>query len=392
MDRSPSEYARADVLSWTFAAAVVVLALVSVRLPARARALVLAIGSVGGVGLVWHVPVLPVLASACGVWGLGRLLPTLPERARSATLAAAVAAVVGTLLWFRAGAAASATLVSTPVVLGLSYFALKYIQHLVDAAGGRAAKVDLPSFIATVFFLPTYPAGPIERSGEFATKLAEPTGAEWAAGVERIVFGVGKKVLLADPLRLFLQPAFHSPGTTSRGMLVLSLYAFAIQLYLDFGAYSDIAIGVARLLGVRVRENFDWPYLQRNLGALWQHWHMSFTSWLRDFLFLPIALRLLRRTRKPLVAETGAQLVTMVACGLWHGVAWNFVAWGVYHGCCLSVLAAWRARRGSAPRPGAMPHAAAVLLTFHVFTLGLVFFGCTMPQAIVFLRRLLLGR
>lgn len=379
------------MLSWTFAVAVVALALTSAWLPVRARVVVLALGSVGAVALVWHVPVMPILASACAVWGVGRLLPRLPERGRGPSLAAAIAAVVGALVWFRAGAGGGTALAPTSTVLGLSYFALKYIQHLVDAAGGRAGVVDLPSFVATVFFLPAYPAGPIERTGEFSRKLGEPARVEWAAGLERIVFGVGKKVLLADPLRRFLEPAFASPGTTPRGTLLLALYAFAIQLYLDFGAYSDIAIGAGRLLGVRLRENFDWPYLQRNLGALWQRWHMSFTSWLRDYLFLPIALRLLRRTRRPLVAETGAQLITMIACGLWHGIGWNFVAWGAYHGLCLSALAVWRARRGGTPRGGPVGHAAGVLVTFHVFMLGLVLFACDLPRAAVFLRRLVLG-
>jgi alginate O-acetyltransferase complex protein AlgI len=107
----------------------------------------------------------------------------------------------------------------------------------------------------------------------------------------------------------------------------VATYAYAFGLYLDFAGYSDVAIGAARCLGVRVRENFDWPYLSRDLATLWQRWHMSFTGWLRDFVFIPVTRRVLRWTRRPLASQVAGQTATMLACGLWHGVDWHFAAW-----------------------------------------------------------------
>ena len=377
------------MISWIFAVAAVLLAVLPSLLPRPARAVAIALLSAGAVWLIWAPPLIPILAASAAVYGLGLWLPRLREPARGAVLAAGVVAVVGTLAWLRAAQPDRATLVATTAVVGLSYFSLKFIQHLVDSAAGRAREVGPVDFVANVFFLPTFSAGPIERTDEFARALdAEPPSwSERILGVERILFGLGKKLVIGDFLLGYAEPSFRNPELLSTGALWLAAYAFAIALYLDFAGYSDVAIGVARLAGIRVRENFDFPYLQRNLTLLWQHWHMSLTSWLRDFLFIPIARRMLRRTRRPMLSQATAQTVTMVACGLWHGLAWNFAAWGLYHAIALTLLAVWRQRRGPARR-SPVRDAASTLLTFHVFVVGTVIFGCDLPRAGVFLGRL----
>ena len=183
-------------------------------------------------------------------------------------------------------------------------------------------------------------------------------------GIERVLVGLGKKLLVGDRLLAFAEPIFADPAAASRTSLWLAMYAFAIALYLDFAGYSDIAIGAGRIAGLGIRENFDSPYLQPNLTQLWQHWHMSLTSWLRDYVFVPVARRTLKATRRPLLSQGVAQTVTMVACGLWHGFAWNFVAWGLWHAALLTGLAAWRARSGPArpASPAAISSAAASLI------------------------------
>jgi alginate O-acetyltransferase complex protein AlgI len=168
------------------------------------------------------------------------------------------------------------------------------------------------------------------------------------------------------------------------------MYAYAIGLYLDFAGYSDLAIGAARCFGLRVRENFDWPYLSRDLATLWQRWHMSFTGWLRDFVFIPVTRRVLRRTRRPLASQVAGQTVTMLACGLWHGLNWHFAAWGAYHAVGLGGLALWRSIRGASARERVpIRDALTTVATFHFFAFGLILFACDLSRASVFMGRLL---
>src|SRR5262249_46757496 len=205
--------------------------------------------------------------------------------------------------------------------------------------------------------------------------------------LERIVFGLGKKFLVADPLLAFAEPLFRDPAAASAPALLAAVYAFALGLYLDFAAASDLAIGVGRIAGMRVRENFDNPYLSRDLQQLWQRWHMSLTGWLRDFVFVPVPRRMLRRTGQPLLSQTVAQAASMLACGLWHGVAWNYALWGAYHALGLAALGLWRARRG-AVEGTALGSALGTLATFHFFAFGLVLFACDVPRAALLFRRL----
>jgi D-alanyl-lipoteichoic acid acyltransferase DltB (MBOAT superfamily) len=320
------------------------------------------------------------------------MLPRLDPRVRGRVLAIGIATIVAVLAVAKLHAGPTGTLAASTRIVGLSYFALKFIQHLVDAAAGRAGAVDPLAFVGVVFFPPTYAAGPIERSVDFA-RAAPHLGPTWdgaALGLERVVFGLGKKFLLADPLLAFAEPAFESPGSVARSSLLLATYAYALGLYLDFAGYSDVAIGAARCLGVRVRENFDRPYLSRDLGTLWQRWHMSFTGWLRDFVFVPVTRRVLRRTRRPLVSQVAGQTATMLACGLWHGVEWHFTAWGAYHAAGLGMLAVWRSVRGAGTGDrGAVRDAVSTLATFHFFAFGLILFACDLPRAGLFVGRLL---
>jgi alginate O-acetyltransferase complex protein AlgI len=361
--------------------AAILLTLVPPALPARFRTAVLAALSIIGVKVIWDIPLLPVLGSAVAVYALGRALPRIP-RWRSWALAAAILGIVTMLAVFKRGGS-SGTMLATTSVVGLSYFSLKFIQHLTDAAGGRGRAVGLPEFLCTIFFLPTYASGPIERTDEFARKL-EHTDRGWLdriLGLERIVGGLGKKFLLADPLLAYAEPLFRDPTLGSAHAVLAAVYAFALGLYLDFAGYSDIAIGVARCAGVQVRENFDHPYVRRNISLLWRHWHMSLTSWLRDFIFLPLTRRLLRWTRRPLVSQVSGQIATMLLCGLWHGLAWHFAVWGIYNGLGLAALAAWRARRGPAPADTPLRDVVATLVTFHFFAFGLILFACDLRPA-----------
>jgi alginate O-acetyltransferase complex protein AlgI len=388
--RDPPPRQEVALLSWTFAAAALLLALVTSLLPARVRAGGVLACSVAGVALVWSVPIAPIVAVIIVVHLLARAISNTSGMRQSALLAGGIGAIVAAIAWLRPTHPAHVTLTATSSLVGLSYFSLKLIQHLVDAGAGRVGGVGPVELGATVFFLPTFPAGPIERTDELTRKLEAPL-LDWrerVGGLERIAIGLGKKLLLANPLLEFAETMLRDPASATRLVLLGTIYAIAVGIYLDFAGYSDIAIGTARLAGIQVRENFDWPYLGRNLNELWQRWHMSLTSWLRDFIFVPVARRLLRRTKRPLASQVAAQLVTMVACGLWHGVAWNFVVWGLYHAAGLSVVSAWRHGRASHPSHRPLRDVAATLATFHYFAFGMLIFASDLATVRIVVSRM----
>lgn len=375
------------MLSLGFAAAGIALAVLPALLPHGARTPALAALSLACVAVLWRVPLLWLAGGALAVYALGAALPRLAPRWRSAALAVAVVGLTGVLLAPKLRGAGA--LPGAGEILGLSYLVLKLIQHLVDAAAGRTRDVGLCAYLCTLFFVPTFVAGPVERTTDFARELARPVPpwSERLLGLERILVGLGKKLLVADPLLLWAEPAFARPGDVELVRLVGAIYAYAVGLYLDFAGYSDVAIGLARCAGLRVRENFDAPYLSPSLPLLWQHWHMSLTGWMREFVFVPVTRRVLRRTRSPLLSQGVGNAVTMLAVGLWHGPRPSFAVWGAWHAVGLTVVAVWRSRRGPAS-PGRLRVALGTMATFHFFALGLVLFACDLPTAALVFRRL----
>lgn len=284
-----------------------------------------------------------------------------------------LSAVAGT------GSAASSTglLNNVGVPLGLSYLTLELIGYQIDYSKGRAEGPGLAAFLAFVWFFPCRVAGPIRRYGEFqaAVLASRITTAALYAGAVRILFGLTKKYaadvlgLTVDELALYGQVSW-SP-----------LIAYPFQIYLDFSAYSDVAIGSARMLGVAVPENFDYPYLRSNIREFWSSWHMTLTSWLRDYVFMNAGSRLLRSSlrSRPLVAASVAYLITFLVCGLWHGIDRHFVVWGLYHGMLLAFYQIYRMyvpRRFVQSRvyTGFVVRAAGTLLTFAAVSFGWVFF------------------
>lgn len=181
-----------------------------------------------------------------------------------------------------------------------------------------------------------------------------------AEGLCRIVVGLFKKGVVADSMTA-LALRLQTPDVVTVPGLWMATYAYAIKIYFDFAGYSDLAIGAALLFGYRVPENFDSPYLRRNLSEFWRHWHISLSSWIRDYLFIPLGGSRVPRPRAALNL-----LLVMALCGLWHGAAWNFVAWGLWHGAGLGVLRLW-------PRP--LPRLLATFLTFQYVCLGWVLFA-----------------
>ena len=272
--------------------------------------------------------------------------------------------------------------------LGISYIAFRLIHIVREKQLGRLPAMSLREHITYVIFFPALASGPIDRAERFTPDLRAvpdiqlfiPPRLVEASG--RISMGLFKKFILGDSLALFALNPTNAAQATSAGALWLLLYAYAFRLYLDFSGYTDIVIGIGILLGVRLPENFDLPYLKQSITAFWQSWHITLSNWVRFYVFSPLSRTLLRYKVSSLLAVFIAQMATMLIIGLWHGVQWTFIVWGVWHGVGLFIHKVWsdRTRKRymtlkAQPRLLRAWTIAGILLTFHFVALGWVWFA-----------------
>jgi D-alanyl-lipoteichoic acid acyltransferase DltB (MBOAT superfamily) len=274
--------------------------------------------------------------------------------------------------------------------LGFSYVAFRLIHTLRDRQTGILPALSLREYVTFVVFAPAYTAGPIDRAERFIDDLrALPQSSLLNAdrlthGFTRIAVGMFKKFAIADSLALFSLDTLNATQAVSTGALWVMLYGYALRLFFDFSGYSDIAIGIGILLGIKLPENFDRPYLKHNITAFWQAWHISLTNWVRFYIFSPLSRNLLRRDPKPSteVIMLVCNLSTMGIIGLWHGVTVPFLIWGVWHGLGLWVHKLWtdRTRKWymglkNKPRTKQVWTIAGWFITFHFVVLGWVWFA-----------------
>jgi alginate O-acetyltransferase complex protein AlgI len=290
------------------------------------------------------------------------------DRARDRWLLGALLGNLGLLAWFKyagflAGSADSLLRllgldVQVPfpeVVLpvGISFFTFQAISYVVDVHRRRIRPTTLLDAAVYLAFFPQLVAGPIVRATEFLPQLADgpdPRGVPVGRAMRLIGLGLVKKVVVATYLATaIVDPLFATPADHGGVEALVGVYAYAVQIYADFSGYTDIAIGVALLLGFSFPRNFDRPYAARSLQDFWRRWHMTLSRWLRDYLYIPLggSRGSERRTERNL-------LITMLLGGLWHGAGWTFVVWGGLHGLGLA-LERRRAARRAAERAGLPP-------------------------------------
>lgn len=279
-------------------------------------------------------------------------------------------------------------LLAVVLPVGISFFTFHGISYVVDIHRAKltrpASLLDLLFYIA---FFPQLVAGPIVRAAHFLPQLLrspDPAAIATLRAFMLIGGGLFKKVIVASYLATNLvDPVFQDPARYGGGDILLAIYGYAIQIFCDFSAYTDIAIGVAALFGYRFPPNFDQPYRAVGFRDFWRRWHISLSSWLRDYLYIPLG------------GNHGGWkhyrnlLTTMVLGGLWHGAAWTFVIWGGLHGLFLTVEHALSTAWGKRPALTGIARLAAIVLTFHGVCLGWVFFRATnFEQAIAMLNGL----
>lgn len=271
---------------------------------------------------------------------------------------------------YRAAAGSSGTSVQL-VPLGLSFYAVRCLHYIVERYKGVYRPHDFRAFAYYLFFLPTLLAGPIHRFGTFERdrRRRRWDPGMFSTGLERILYGYAKVTVLGNMLVSgVLATYIEGIGPQNSALFeYLDILRHGLNLYFQFSGYSDIAIGFAMLLGYRVMENFNWPFLKKNISEFWRAWHISLTSWVREHVYLLG----ISATRSPLLSV----ILAMMVLGIWHELSFRYVAWGAYHGLG---IAAWqvfqRLKPGLAGFDGkgarAIAHALSVFVTFHFVMFG----------------------
>ncbi len=225
------------------------------------------------------------------------------------------------------------TVPSIALPAGISFFTFQAMAYLTDVYRGTIpAERSLPRLTLFMAFFPQLLQGPILRYGEFAPALTQrqENSEDAAAGATRFCFGLAKKVLLADSLGVIADAAFSSGDRLTMSLAWLGGIAYTLQLYFDFSGYTDMAIGLGRIFGFRLPENFNYPYISKSASEFWRRWHMTLSFWFRDYVYIPLGGNRCSR---------GRQILNLMAVwmltGLWHGSAWNFVLWGLYYALLL---------------------------------------------------------
>ena len=340
----------------------------------------------------WNPPFVLLLMFTSGLdFFAGRWMErSTDQRIRRLLLTSSLVANLGALAYFKYtnflletwhGLLASAGITFHPVVLnivlpaGISFFTFQSMSYTIDVyRRDIPACKSLRDFLLFVAFFPQLLAGPIVRAADLLPQLLQRRRAAWKdveSGLALFALGAIKKLAISDQIAGHVELVFTSPATYDALSLLLAAIGFGVQIYCDFSGYSDMAIACARMMGYEFPLNFRMPYSSANITEFWRRWHISLSTWLRDYLYISLGgnRRGARRTQINL-------LLTMLLGGLWHGASWNFVIWGGLHGIALIVHKVWCGLRGK--EPGAIPSrigsAAGWALTMVVVFVGWIFF------------------
>jgi alginate O-acetyltransferase complex protein AlgI len=330
---------------------------------------------------------IPTLLCVLGTYVLSGYAAKSVGLKKKLLTAAAIAAPLGYLLAVKwpGGLVAGAPGASWIAPLSASYLSFQLIHFAVERGRGNIAKRVRPeTFVSYALFFPTLPAGPIKRYENFRAQAEAPASfdsGEFSAGLFRVALGFFKKLAIAQSCWVWLDGWGHADDS---GLIALACcWLYFIFIYADFSGYSDIAIGTAKMMGLRVEENFDWPIFATNPSEFWKRWHKTLTGFVRDYIFIPMGGSRVAFWRIGLNTT-----VAMAAVGLWHGFAANFLAWGLYHA---GLLLGWRGiKRLTAHRlPDRAGRIVGCLVTANLVAVGWIFFDRPLDEAWTIIRAML---
>ena len=270
--------------------------------------------------------------------------------------------------------------------LGISFYTFETISYVIDVYRGRLrAQRNFFDYALFIMFFPHLIAGPIVRPRHFLRQVPKLKRFNWnrlELGARLFILGLVKKAVIADHMAILVDPVFAAPGGYSSSALWIAVLCYATQIYCDFSGYSDMAVGTAHAFGFKLPANFNMPYAASNITEFWHRWHISLSTWLRDYLYKPLG-----GNRFGTAATYRNLMLTMMLGGLWHGAGWNFFLWGTYHGLLLSAHRAFARGTSSANGFLKLP---AIALTFFCVCLGWVLFRAqTIGQSLTILQRMM---
>lgn len=291
-------------------------------------------------------------------------------------------------LFGRVGIEFDPILINVILPVGISFYTFQTMSYTIDVYRNKVpAARNFWDFSLYVSFFPQLVAGPIERGTRLLPQILKPRQLSWERGFQGayfVLWGLFLKVVVADNLAKIVDPVYSATGAYEGINVLLATYAFSIQIYADFAGYSFMAIGLAKVMGIDLMENFRRPYFTKNISDFWRRWHISLSSWFRDYVFSPFYLYLARQPRlanlsiktRHVIAFMVTILVTEYLLGFWHGAGWNYGFFGLYHGM---LIAGYYFIRGLWDR---MPTALQIFLTYHLACLGwLIFRSPSLDQA-----------
>jgi alginate O-acetyltransferase complex protein AlgI len=344
----------------------------------------------------WNWRYVFLLAGVSAITQLAAIAVSRQEQPRRRTVAMAVgvAATIAPLLYFKyygfftvnvtnaatsLGVHVAPPLIQVVLPVGVSFYTFMAIAYVVDIYRGDFELASWSDLFLYLSFFPHLVAGPIVRPNELIPQLdirRDPRHIDVAGSAWLILGGLFKKVVIANYLAgAIVDPVFGDPTRHSSPEAIIGIVAYAVQIYCDFSGYTDIAIGVAKLLGFRFPQNFDRPYSARSVQEFWRRWHMTLSRWLRDYLYIPLG-----GNRRGTARTYVNLLITMLLGGLWHGAAWHFVAWGGLHGAYLAA-GHWKQGRREQGRLAEPPDAVLVHWMQRLATFTLVCIAWTLFRA-----------
>ena len=250
-----------------------------------------------------------------------------------------------------------------PVLLGVSFFVFSAISYQYDIYFNKIApQKNIADFLLYMSFFPKLLQGPITRAGDFSAQIADNKLDldKLSRGVYRFTVGLAKKVIIADQLGAMVDSIFANPANTNEiSVAWLGAFGYAMQIFFDFSGYTDMAIGLGQMLGFDLPENFNFPYIALNISDFWRRWHITLSSWFRDYVFYPLEFK--RRKQKVFRTESNT-LIVFFLTGFWHGAGWQFFVWGLWHGLFSSLEAFLRAKKVKAKAPAIIRYLVTMLL------------------------------
>ena len=270
--------------------------------------------------------------------------------------------------------------------IGISFYTFQALSYSIDVYRGNIKPTrDIIAFFAFISFFPQLVAGPIERATNLLPQFLQKRAFSYEQGVDgmrQILWGLFKKIVVADNCAMYVDQVWATYDTQSGSTLLLAAILFTFQIYGDFSGYSDIAIGTAKLFGIKLMRNFNNPYFSRDIAEFWRRWHISLTSWFRDYVYIPLGgsrpnvvygVRCTEESKKKLIIARNVMIVFLI-CGLWHGANWTYLVWGLYNVLLFLPLILLGKSKRYKDSPLVWKQLPQMLLTFVLITIGWIIF------------------